>query len=142
MTALNRHPSHIVRESGASALTDITGYGLLGHAYEMAVASGAGIRIEAAKAPVLPGALQYADQGILTGGAGRNRTYLADKVRIIGDVPEPLEHVLFDPQTSGGLLLALPRRRAADAEAAFAAAGLLLWRVGEVVEGEGVEVVG
>jgi selenide,water dikinase len=106
----------------------------------MAATSGVGIRIEASKIPVLPGALDYAARGILTGGAVRNRTYLADKVRIATGVPEPLEHVLFDPQTSGGLLFALPAERAADAEAAFKAANVAVWQIGAVVEGWGVEV--
>jgi selenide,water dikinase len=141
MKALNRHPSHIVRQSSARALTDVTGYGLLGHAYEVAAASRVGIRIEASQVPVLPGALGYAERGILTGGAERNRGFLADKVRIIGRIPEPLQHVLFDPQTSGGLLFALPPNGARDLEAEFAAAGLPLWRVGEIVEGRGVEVL-
>jgi selenide,water dikinase len=140
MTRLNRHASHIVREAGAHALTDVTGYSLLGHAYEMAAASSVGIRIEASELPVLPAALDYAGRGILTGGAGRNRKYLADKVRIASDVPEPLEHVLFDPQTSGGLLFAIPPERARETEAAFKAAGLQLWGVGHVIEGDGVEV--
>lgn len=140
MTRLNRHPSHIAREAGAHALTDITGYSLLGHAYEMAAASGVGIRIEASQAPVLPGALDYAARDILTGGADRNRKYLADKVRIAGGVSEPLEHVLFDPQTSGGLLFAMAPESASHVEGQFKAAGLEAWRVGTVVDGEGVEV--
>ena len=140
MTRLNRHPSHIVRESSAHALTDITGFSLLGHAYEMAVASGVGIRIEASKVAALPGALEYAARGIVTGGAERNRKYLADKVRIASGVPEPLEHVLFDPQTSGGLLFAVAPEAAADVEGRFAASGLGLCRVGTVAEGEGVEL--
>ncbi|HET9476994.1 MAG TPA: AIR synthase-related protein, partial [Dehalococcoidia bacterium] len=102
--------------------------------------SGVAIRIEASKAPVLAGALEYAKRGILTGGAERNRKYLTDKVRVGAGVPEPLEHVLFDPQTSGGLLLALAPERAQDAEAAFKAAGLPLFSVGAVVEGTGVGV--
>jgi selenide,water dikinase len=140
MTGLNRHPSHIVREAGAHALTDVTGYSLLGHAYEMAAASSVSIRVEASKAPALPGALDYAGRGILTGGAGRNRAYLADKARIAPGIPKPLEHVLFDPQTSGGLLFALPPERAADAEASFKATALPLWHIGQVIEGDGVEV--
>jgi selenide,water dikinase len=140
MKTLSRHPSHIVRQSGAGALTDITGYSLLGHAYEVAVASGVGIRIEASLAPLLPGALEYAGRGILTGGAARNRNYLADKVRIDPALPEPLEHVLFDPQTSGGLLFTLSPERAGEAESAFANAGLSLWRIGSVEAGEGVAV--
>lgn len=141
MTRLNRHPSHIAREVGARALTDVTGYGLLGHAYEMAAASGVCLKIRAAAAPVLPGALEYAARGILTGGAGRNRAYLAGKVRFSGRVDETLEHVLFDPQTSGGLLIAVEGQRGSAVEQRFAAAGLPIWRVGEAVEGEGVEVV-
>jgi len=142
MKALNRHPSHIIREAGVHALTDVTGYSLLGHGYEMAAASGVGLRLEASRAPVLPGALEYAARGILTGGAGRNRKYLADKVRLAPGIEAPLEHVLFDPQTSGGLLFALPPERAADAEAAFNVASLPLWRIGSVVHGVGLEVVG
>lgn len=141
MTQLNRHPSHIARQSGTKALTDVTGYSLLGHAYEMAVASGVGMRIEATGVPVLPGALEYAERGVATGGAQRNRSYLADQVRIASRVPEPLEHVLFDPQTSGGLLFAIGPEGAAEVEARSRAAGLPLWRVGAVVEGAGVEVM-
>src|SRR3989337_1011973 len=69
MTRLNRHPSHIVREVEAHALTDVTGYSLLGHGYEVSGASGVALRFEASRVPVLPGALEYASQGIVTGGA-------------------------------------------------------------------------
>lgn len=141
MTRLNRHPSHVVREVGAHSLTDVTGYALLGHAYEIAAASGAALRIDAARVPVLPGALEYAAQGILTGGADRNRRYLADKVKIAEAVSEPLEHLLFDPQTSGGLLFGVSPERARDVESRFAAAKLPVWRVGAVVDGAGVQVV-
>ena len=141
MTALNRHASHIAREVGAHALTDITGYSLLGHAYEVAAASGAKLRVVASAVPFLPGALDYASEGILTGGAARNRKYLQGKVTIAGGIPEPLEHVLFDPQTSGGLLLIVSKDKAHEVVARFKAAQLDVWRVGEVTEGAGVEVV-
>ncbi len=140
MTRLNRHPSHIIREAGVHALTDITGFSLLGHAYEVAAASGVRIRIEASKVPALPGALDYAASGILTGGAGRNRAYLAGKVRFTAGLPEALQHLLFDPQTSGGLLFTIPPGRAQAVETAFETDGLSLWRIGETVEGTGVEV--
>lgn len=140
MTRLNRHPSHILREVGVHALTDVTGYGLLGHGYEVSAASGVGLRIVACQVPVLPGALEYAAKGVVTGGARRNRKYLADKVRIAAGVPPAMEHILFDPQTSGGLLFALPPDRAPEVEARFQAAGLPLWRVGSVVAGAGVVV--
>ncbi len=141
MVLLNRHASHIAREVAAHALTDVTGYSLLGHGYEMASAGGVGLRLIAAAVPVLEGALVYAQEGIVTGGAGRNRRYLQGKVRIGAGISEGMEHVLFDPQTSGGLLMAVSPERAQDAERRFAAAGLRVWPVGEAVRGEGVEVV-
>jgi selenide,water dikinase len=122
-------------------LTDITGYGLLGHGYEMAAASGVAFRFEASRVPLLPGALQYADRGIVTGGAARNRQYLAGKARIADGITEALEHVLFDPQTSGGLMFPVSAEHADEVDELFAAAGETVWRVGEVVEGEGVEVL-
>ncbi len=141
MTCLNRHASHIIREVAAHALTDVTGFSLLGHGYEIAVASGVGLRLAASQVPLLPGALEYASRGIITGGAGRNRKYLEGKVRILAGVSEALQHVLFDPQTSGGLLFAVAPGQADEVEERFAAAELSVWRVGNTFEGEGVEVV-
>jgi selenide,water dikinase len=139
MTRLNRHPMHLARESGARALTDVTGYSLLGHANEMAAASGVGIRIETAELPTLPGAVDYASQGIITGGAARNREYLEGKARVSDEVPEPMEHILFDPQTSGGLLFTVAAEAADETARLFEESSEPLWRVGEVVAGEGVE---
>jgi selenide,water dikinase len=141
MTRLNRHPSHIARAVEAHALTDVTGYSILGHGYEMAAASAAALRLSAARIPLLPGVLEYASRGIVTGGAGRNRKHLRDKVTFADGVSEEMRHVLFDPQTSGGLLLAVGRDKAAEVEAGFAAAALPVWQVGEVVKGKGVQVV-
>jgi selenide,water dikinase len=141
MTRLNRHASHLAREAGARALTDVTGYSLLGHGYEMAAAGGVAFRFDASNVPLLPGALEYADRGIVTGGAARNRQYLAGRVRIAVEISDAMEHVLFDPQTSGGLLLAVPPDQAGKVEARFAAAREDVCRVGEVAEGEGVEVL-
>jgi selenide,water dikinase len=140
MTRLNRHDSHIVREVGADSLTDVTGYSLLGHGYEVAAASGVRLRLDSSLVPLLPGALEYAARGIVTGGAGRNRSYLADKVKVDGSVSEALAHVLFDPQTSGGLLFTVAPAYTSDVESRFEAAGLGVWQVGEVTEGEGLEV--
>jgi selenide,water dikinase len=141
MTRLNRHASHLAREAGARALTDVTGYSLLGHGYEMAAAGGVALRFEAARVPMLPGARAYAARGIVTGGAARNRSYLAGKVSLATSIPEAMEHVLFDPQTSGGLLFAVAPDDAGRVESLFAVAEEPIWRVGDVVEGEGVEVV-
>ena len=141
MTRLNRHASHLAREAGARALTDITGYSLLGHGYEMAAASGAALLFNASCVPLLPGALEYAARGITTGGAARNRSYLAGKVSLASGIPEAIEHVLFDPQTSGGLLFAVAPENAGQVESLFAVADEPVWRVGDVAEGERVEVV-
>jgi selenide, water dikinase len=141
MKALNRHASHIAQKVAAHSLTDITGYSLLGHAYEVAAASGARLRILAMQVPQLPGAIEYAAQDIVTGGAGRNRQYLAGKVAVADDISEALGHVLFDPQTSGGLLFTVAPEAAEDTEGRFEASGLGVWRIGEVLEGEGVEAV-
>ncbi len=140
MVRLNRHASHLARETGAHALTDVTGYSLVGHGYEMAAASGVALRFEASRLPLLPGALEYAARSIVTGGAARNRAYLEGRVRLAG-TSAAMEHLLFDPQTSGGLLFAVADNRATKVESLFAASREPLWWVGEVVNGEGVEVV-
>ena len=122
--------------------TDITGYGLLGHADELARNSGVGLRILAARVPLLPGALGYAQQGILPGGLGRNRSYLEAEraVRISADVGAALAQLLYDPQTSGGLLFAVPRAQAGALGERFAAAEEPIWEIGEVIAGGGIEV--
>jgi len=141
MTTLNRHASHIIRDEGVQALTDVTGYGILGHAYEMAAAGDVNIQFIAAALPTLPGALEYAYRGITTGGAVRNRRYLAGKIEMSPQIGEEMQHILYDPQTSGGLLFALPPAAVARTEARFKESSLPLWRVGDVSEGRGVSVV-
>ena len=140
MLRLNRHASHLAREFGVRAATDVTGFGLLGHAFEMSRAGGVGVVIEAGRAPLLPGALEYARRGILTGGGDRNREGVAEAVRVAPGVPADVLDVLYDPQTSGGLLIAVPPDRAKAAEARFKRENLGCWRVGRVEEGEGVVV--
>jgi selenide,water dikinase len=138
MLALNRHASHLAREAGAHAMTDITGFGLLGHAREMAEASGTRFVIDAARVPALPGALLYALEGHLTGGASRNREGLAGHVEIAGGVAEATEHLLFDAQTSGGLLVALPPASAEAMVARLHADRLPGAIIGRVEAGTGV----
>ena len=141
MLRLNRHPSHIVRQVGCHALTDVTGFGLLGHAQEMAETSGAALRIEAGRVPLFDGALAYATQGIATGGESRNRQFFQPKVRLAEGIADELASLLFDPQTSGGLLIAAAPEQGRELERGFAAAHESLWRIGDVVEGEGNEVL-
>ena len=145
MLQLNRHASHLAREAGAHAMTDVTGFGLLGHAREMASRSGVQLVIEASRVPLLPGVLEFVAQGHLTGGARRNREGLAGRVAVSAEVAEDLAHVLYDPQTSGGLLIALPPAAAEAMIARLAADGLPGAIVGRVEAQDGgadVRVVG
>lgn len=116
MTQLNRVASERMLEHGVNGCTDITGNGLLGHAYEMAKASGVTLEINAASCPALLGADRCIDKGHLTGGAWTNRDYVKDLISWENPI-EMHEHLLFDPQTSGGLLIAVPE---AEAEALLA----------------------
>lgn len=113
MTTLNRVASLAMREFTVHACSDVTGYGLLGHAQEMAAGSDVTIELHARALPLLPGALRLADLGNLTGGCKRNREFLADKIEVDARIRPGLVEVAFDPQTSGGLLIAVPRSQAA-----------------------------
>jgi selenide,water dikinase len=108
MCQLNRDASIRMVENGVHACTDITGYGLLGHALEMAEASGVTCNIMSTNVPILEGALDYASQGMLTGGGAANRRFVHGSIHVEPGMDEWMEHVLYDPQTSGGLLLAVP----------------------------------
>lgn len=90
----------------AHGCTDVTGFGLLGHAREMALASGVTLEIEADRIPLLPGALEYARMGAVPGGTGNNREFVAPCVELERELAPELEALLYDPQTSGGLLIA------------------------------------
>jgi selenide,water dikinase len=140
MLRLNRHASHLAREAAVVACTDVTGFSLLGHAEEMARAAGVRIVIDASRVPELPGALDYARRGHITGGASRNREGLQGKVLLPDSLDEALEHLLFDPQTSGGLLIAVAPERADALSSALAADSLLGARIGRVEPGAGVVV--
>lgn len=140
MVELNRDASRLVRESAVNAMTDVTGFGILGHSYEMAAAGGVGFRIDSSRVPILPGAMTYAYRGVVTGGGSRNRRYLADKVAISDKVSRELDHILHDPQTSGGLLFTADPEDSDRVEERFRSTSLDLWRIGEVIDGQGVVV--
>ena len=139
MSTLNAAAAGAVRAFEPSAVTDVTGFGLLGHAYELAERSGVAVRLEAAALPVLPGALELAEAGVRTGGDPRNREFAGAAVSTEG-VSEALVALAYDPQTAGGLLISLPRARAASFEQAAGARGLFLARIGEVEAGSGVRL--
>ncbi|KXG76975.1 Selenide, water dikinase [Fervidicola ferrireducens] len=113
MNTLNKAASEAAVRVGVSAVTDVTGFGLLGHAYEMAAASGVTVKIRAENVPVISGILEYAAMGLLPAGLYANRKHLADKVVLSEGIGEELVDVLFDPQTSGGLLISCPEQKAA-----------------------------
>jgi selenide,water dikinase len=139
MRRLNGDVADALRPFGPSAVTDVTGFGLLGHAHETASRSGVRLVIDAGRIPALPGALEVARAGERTGGDPRNREFVGDAVTV-DRVPDEVVALAFDPQTSGGFLVALPRARAATLEAAFAARNLFLRRIGRVDEGSGVHL--
>lgn len=147
MLTLNRRASQLFRQLGIVSCTDVTGFGLLGHASEMAEASGVAFSIVAGSVPLLSGALEYAERGILPGGLGRNRAFFLasegeyQRVRYADGVPAPLADLLLDPETSGGLLAAVPTGQMPELRVLFSEAGVDFWVIGSVQEGHGVKAV-
>jgi selenide, water dikinase len=111
LTAGNR-AAELMREFDVRGATDVTGFALMGHAWELAKASRLTIAIDSPSVPVLQGALELAAQGLLTSGDKSNREYIGEDVAIADSVSKELRHVLFDPQTAGGLLIAIAEDRA------------------------------
>lgn len=107
MTTSAAAASKVMREMEASACTDVTGFGLLGHAYELAKASGVTLTIDSKAVPLLPDVLDLISQGMLTRGDRNNRIYVGETVRISASVSGELQSALFDPQTAGGLLISI-----------------------------------
>jgi selenide,water dikinase len=140
MRALNLVAGRAAVAAGAHAATDITGYGLAGHAAEMAAAGGVALAIELGHVPRLPGADRLAAAGATPGGTERNRRAFAAQVSFAAPSLAG-ECLAYDPQTSGGLLVALDPRQAPGFTARLEAAGERGWRVGTVEAGSGVRVV-
>ncbi len=141
MSKLNKSAAELAVEFGLRAGTDVTGFSLLGHGMEMANASHVGLRFFNDKIPFVSCARKYASMWTFPGGASDNRLYFGPRVKFAGGISEETQMLLFDPQTSGGLLLGVPpekleafQRRAKEIEQP-------VWVIGEVVEGEGIEVV-
>lgn len=111
MKYLNKEASEIMTETKVNACTDITGFGLLGHVYEMAVSSGVSIEIGKNEIPIVDGAKELASMGLIPAGCYRNKGYLKGKV-YLHNVDEVLEDIIFDPQTSGGLLISVEESKA------------------------------
>jgi len=141
MATLNRIPAELMIQFDAHAATDIIGFGLLGHAYEMADGSGTTLRFDVHTLPLLPEAVHLAGEGMNPGGANDNRAFLSGHVRVDGALDPNLERVLYDPQTSGGLLIALPPEKAEAFSAALREQGLPARVIGLVAAFEGIELV-
>jgi selenide,water dikinase len=140
MARLNDRAAALAVESGLRGGTDVTGFGLLGHGLEMAEASGVGFRLHLDHIPFLECAAKYARQWTFPGGATDNRLFFGPRVRFDAAIPEEKQMLLFDPQTSGGLLLALP---GSGLEGFLESARRLeqpAYPIGEVVEGAGIAV--
>jgi selenide, water dikinase len=137
MLRLNRCAAEVACEVGSRGATDITGFGLLGHALEMVRASGAGLEIEVSRLPLLPGALALAEQGQFSGGMKRNRRWidsvLGGALAIHPDVSTAVASLLTESETSGGLLFSVAPARAAEVLPAFARRGEQCWEIGHVV---------
>jgi selenide,water dikinase len=142
MLTLNRRAAEIAGRFTIHSATDITGFGLLGHAAEIARNSGVGLRIFSQQLPTLPGALAYAAAGIAPGGLHRNRAFLEANgfTRYDPAFNEAYTPLLYDPQTSGGLLFVLPPAEAERLQAAFVAADQACWRIGAVTAEQGMLV--
>ena len=134
MSQLNKNASELMTKHGAHAATDITGFGILGHSYEMADASGVSIELEFAKLPILPNAVDFARAGALTGGADANRDYLADKIKLDEKLKKEETDILFDAQTSGGLLIAIDEKAVDNFTADTAKNGVEIRPIGSVIE--------
>ena len=114
MTTSAAAASKAMQKVGANACTDVTGFGLLGHAYEMAKGSNVTLKIESQNVPLLPDVLDLIAQGMLTRGDKNNRVYVGETVRFAQSVSGEMQSALFDPQTAGGLLISLEERHATE----------------------------
>jgi selenide, water dikinase len=139
MRTLNKEAANVLRLFEPNAVTDVTGFGLFGHAHEVAERSQVRITLESERFPAIDGALDLARQGVFTSGDPRNREFAGPHMEI-AEIPPALETLGFDPQTAGGLLVSVPAERSATLQAEFEARRLFLRRIGRVEEGAGVLV--
>jgi selenide,water dikinase len=141
MKRLNRDAARLIQHVSVHACTDVTGFALLGHGYEMAEKSGVRLRFYLEQLPFLEGAQQYADDRLFPGGTCNNERAYEHVVRFEPGISEEMQQLLYTPETSGGLLIAAPVQKLEELTTLFGAEGQQYWTIGEVVEGEGIEVV-
>jgi len=139
MKTLNKDAADVLHKFKVNAVTDVTGFGLFGHAREMAEGSDVQLRLESERFPAIDGALDLSRKGVRTSGDPRNRDFAGRHLTLNG-VPETLISLGYDPQTAGGLLVSLPAEQGPTLEAEFGARRLFLRRIGSVEEGSGIYV--
>jgi selenide,water dikinase len=137
MATLNRHAALAAQKYGAHGMTDVTGYGIVGHGHEMARLSGTNFHINTATIEWMPGALSYGEQRIFPGGQGRNRGYYGRWVDFADGVSDLMKNMVFDPQTSGGLLIAVEPEKADALLSDLKEQGVQAFEIGHVTDGEG-----
>jgi selenide,water dikinase len=140
MKRLNNTASQLANEFNLRGGTDITGYSLLGHGMEMAEASGVALKFNFTDIPFIAGARRYAERGIFPGGAFDNKKHFESKVEFSAPLDEPNQMLLFDPQTSGGLLLGVPRQNVDSFLASAQERDQAAWVIGRVEEGIGIDI--
>jgi len=141
MKTLNRAAGELAVLCGLRAATDITGFGLLGHLSEMTKASGCGASLRMSAFPFVSCALKYAQAYTFPGGASDNRLYFEHGVRFAEDIPEHERMLLFDPQTSGGLLLAVPEEKLSAFQQNAQTAAIPVWEIGTAENEAGIRVL-
>jgi selenide,water dikinase len=141
MKRLNREAAQIMQQVGVDAVTDVTGFALLGHGYEMADRSGVRLRFHLQQIPFLEGAREYADMWLFPGGTCDNERAYQHAVTFAPGIEEEMQQLLYTPETSGGLLAAVRPYKLRTFTGLFDAAGHPCWVIGEALEGEGIEVV-
>ena len=141
MSRLNKAASELAVEFGLRGGTDITGYSLLGHGLEMANESGVSLSIDYTQVPFVRGALKYAEKGCFAGGAFDNRSYFGAQVKFVRELGEPEQMLLFDPQTSGGLLLGVSQEKLSAFQKRAEKIGQPVWVIGNVSSGKGLKIV-
>lgn len=141
MLSLNDKGARAMVRAGARAATDVTGFGFMGHLFELATGSGLTAEVWADGLPFLEGAKALAKDGYLPGGAAKNRAFLAAHIQVSGEISDEVQGLMFDPQTSGGLLIAIPEAKADALERELRIEGCSFWAVGRLKEKRGSSVI-
>jgi selenide,water dikinase len=136
MAVLNRDAAGIMTDFNVNACTDVTGFGLLGHLAEMVCGSGTSARVDSRQVPVIAEASEFASMGLIPAGAHKNRAFREEMIAFAETVPRTLQDVLFDPQTSGGLLISISENQAGALVEALKDRGIGdAAQIGEIIEG-------